>query len=68
MLLPCLGFCKQCCSELGMHTSFCIMVFSRYMPRREIAGLTYTASSIPRELCREKKIKSKVMYCIIVFT
>ena len=42
--------------------------FSRYMPRREIAGLTYTAWSIPRELCREKKIKSKVTYCIIVFT
>ena len=38
-MLPCLGYCKQCCSELwGIHVRFQIMVFSRYMPRSRIAG------------------------------
>ena len=34
-LLPCLGCCKQCCSEPW---SACIMFFSGYMPRSGIAG------------------------------
>ena len=35
-LLPCLGYCKQCWNEHGVHVSFQAMFFSRYMPRRGI--------------------------------
>ena len=37
-LRPCVGCCKQCCCEHGVHVSFQIRVFSRYMPRSGIAG------------------------------
>ena len=36
-LLPCLGYCKQCCSEQWVHIYFQIKVFSRNMPRSEVA-------------------------------
>ena len=36
-LLPCLGYCKQSCSEHRIHISFLIMFFSEYMPRSGIA-------------------------------
>ena len=36
--LPCLGYCKQCCSDIGVHVSFWTMFFSEYMPRSGIAG------------------------------
>ena len=36
-LLPCLGYCNLCCSELWGALSFQIMVCSRYMPRSGIA-------------------------------
>ena len=37
-LLPCSGYCKYCAMNLGVHVSFRIMVFSRYMPRSEISA------------------------------
>ena len=37
-LLPCLSYCKYCYKNMGVHLSFLIIVFSRYMPRSEIAG------------------------------
>ena len=37
-LFPCLGYCKQCCMNTGVHISFQIMFFSRYMPRSQTAG------------------------------
>ena len=36
-LFPCLGYCKQCCMNIGVHVVFWVMVFSGYMPRSEIA-------------------------------
>ena len=40
-LLPCLGYCKLCCKDIGVHISFQIIVFSRYMPRSGITGLKF---------------------------
>ena len=37
-LLPCLGYCKQCCKELCGAVSFQTMFFSRYISRSGIAG------------------------------
>ena len=37
-LLPCLGYCKQCCSDYWVQVSFQIEVFSGYMPRSGITG------------------------------
>jgi len=37
-LLPCLGYCKLCCKDIGEHISFQIIVFSRHTPRRGITG------------------------------
>ena len=36
-LLPCLGYYKQCCMNIGMHVSFLITVFFGQMPRSGIA-------------------------------
>ena len=36
-LLPCLGYCKQCCMNIEGHVSFGIKVFSGCMPRSGIA-------------------------------
>ena len=38
ILLPCLGYCNQCCRNIGVHASFQIMVFSGYMPRNGISA------------------------------
>ena len=39
MLLPCHGYCKQCCNApIGVHVSLQIMFLSRYMSRSGIAG------------------------------
>ena len=35
-LLPCLGYCKQCCPNIGVHLSF--QIFSGYISRSGIAG------------------------------
>ena len=37
-LLLCLGYCKQCSMNIGMHVSFQIMVFSGYITRSKIDG------------------------------
>ena len=42
-LLPCLGYCKQCCRELWDACILHIIFFSGYMPRSGIAGL-YSSS------------------------
>ena len=42
-VLPCLGYCKQCCNEHWVYVSFQIMFFSGYMPRIGTAG-TYSSS------------------------
>ena len=38
-LLPCPGYCKQCCMNTGVHMSLSILVSSVCMPSSEIAGL-----------------------------
>ena len=42
-LLPCLGYCKQCCCEFWDACILHIIFFSGYMPRSGIAGL-YSSS------------------------
>ena len=37
-LLPCLGYCEQCCYEYWGACTFSSQVFSGYMPRSGIAG------------------------------
>ena len=37
-LLPCPGIVNSAARNIGVHVSFRTMVFSRYMPRNEIAG------------------------------
>ena len=37
-LLPCLGYCKYAAMNIGVHVSFQIKVFYRYLPRGEIPG------------------------------
>ena len=37
-LLPCLGYCEQCCYEYWVGVSLQIRVFSGYMPRSGIVG------------------------------
>ena len=38
MLLPCPGYCKQCCDEYWVHMSLSILVSSVCMPSSGIAG------------------------------
>ena len=38
-LLPCPGYCKQCCSEHWVHVSLSVLVSSVYVPCSGIAGL-----------------------------
>ena len=37
-LLPCSGYCKWCCINIGVHLFFWTMVFSGHMARSGIAG------------------------------
>ena len=37
-MLPCPGIVNSAAMNIGVHVSFQLMVFSRYMPRSEIAG------------------------------
>ena len=37
-LIPCPGYCKQCCHEYWGHVYFQIKFFSRHMPKNGIAG------------------------------
>ena len=37
-LLPCPGYCKQCCDEIGVHVSLSILISLVCMPNSGIAG------------------------------
>ena len=44
MLILCPGYCKYCCSDIGAHVSFQIVVFAGYMIRSRIA-VSYNSST-----------------------
>ena len=48
-LLPCLGYCRQCCDEHWGHVSFHIIALAGYMPRNGIA-VSLGTSSLLRNL------------------
>jgi len=64
-LLPCPGYCKQCCNEYWVHVSLSILVSSVCMPSSGTAG-SYSDSISKWDLiklksfCTMKKTKSKV--------
>ena len=45
-MLPCPGYCKQCCNEHCVHVSLSILVSSMCMPSSEIAGSCGSSISI----------------------
>ena len=65
-LLPCPGYCKQCCNEHWVYVSFSIMVFSGYMPSSGIAR-SYR-SFIPSFFSEVSKLFSIIVASIYIPT
>ena len=56
-LLPCLGYCNSAAMNIGVHVSFQIRVFCRYMPGSGIAG-SYGNSIFPASWETEPDLSS----------